>query len=309
MAFEELIGNDKIKESLIHTVQTNNILHSYLFTGIDGIGKSLFAKEFAKMILCNSSEIKPCKKCKSCLEFQGGSHPDFLQIIPEDGKTIKIEQIRYLQKKVAEKPVASNRKVYIINDCDTMTREASNALLKTLEEPPTYATIILITSNESKLLLTIKSRCTKIAFQPLPEVEIKKYLGQKNSENNEKISDMAVDNIIKQCQGSIGRLLKIQEYKETYEQIEQIIENLEKESITQIWRNAEVLYKSKENILDFLDYINILFYNKLMQNYNIKYTKAISIVEEAKKKIIANSNFDMTIDNVLLKLWEEIGNK
>lgn len=309
MAFEELIGNEKIKESLMHTVQANNILHSYLFTGIDGIGKRLFAKEFAKMILCTSNEIKPCKKCKSCLEFQGESHPDFLQIIPEDGKTIKIEQIRYLQKKVAEKPVASSKKVYIINDCDTMTREASNALLKTLEEPPTYATIILITSNESKLLLTIKSRCTKISFQPLSEVEIREYLEQKNLKNNEKINSIATENVVKQCQGSIGRLLKIQEYAEIYEQIEKIIENLEKENITQIWKNAEILYKSKENILDFLDYINILFYNKLMKNYDIKYTKAISIVEEAKKKIVANSNFDMTIDNLLLKLWEEIGNK
>ena len=187
MAFENLIGNEKIKTILTNAIQSNNVLHSYLFTGIDGIGKSLFAKEFANMILCTSDNKKPCQNCKSCLEFQGESHPDFLQIEPEDGKTIKIEQIRYLQEKIAEKPITSEKKVYIINECDTLTREASNALLKTLEEPPIYATIILITANESKLLVTIKSRCTKMAFQPLSEIEIKTYLKQKSLDINKEI--------------------------------------------------------------------------------------------------------------------------
>ena len=129
MAFENLIGNEKIKSLLTGAVQANNVLHSYLFVGIEGIGKSLFAKAFAQEILCSSDKEKPCKACKSCLEFQGESHPDFLQVEPEDGKAIKIEQIRYLQEKIAEKPVTSEKKVYIIQDSDKMTREAANGLL------------------------------------------------------------------------------------------------------------------------------------------------------------------------------------
>lgn len=309
MSFENLIGNEKIKELLANAIKSNNLLHSYLFTGIDGIGKSLFAKEFAHMILCTSDQTKPCETCKSCLEFQGNSHPDFLQIEPEDGKTIKIEQIRYLQEKISEKPVTSNKKVYIINECDTMTREAANSLLKTLEEPPSYATIILITANESKLLVTIKSRCTKIAFQPLSEEEIQLYINRNKLGENEEINTIAnnsmTENMVRQCQGSIGRLLKIQEEKESYAQVEQIIMNLKNEDITQIWRKAEVLYQSKDNILDLLDYMNVVFYEKLRLEKDMRYTKAVSIVEEAKKRIIANSNYDMSIDNLLLKLWEE----
>lgn len=308
MAFENLIGNEKIKTILTNAIQSNNVLHSYLFTGIDGIGKSLFAKEFANMILCTSDNKKPCQNCKSCLEFQGESHPDFLQIEPEDGKTIKIEQIRYLQEKIAEKPITSEKKVYIINECDTMTREASNALLKTLEEPPIYATIILITANESKLLVTIKSRCTKMAFQPLSEIEIKTYLKQKSLDINKEIGmdNKITENLIKQSQGSIGRLLRIQQEIEDYKKIDEIIQNLEKKDITQIWQDAEILYQSKDNILDLLDYINIVFYEKLMLKKDMKYTKAVSIIEETKKRITANANYDMCIDNMLLKLWEKL---
>ena len=299
MAFEDLIGNEKIKNLLKNSAQTNNVLHSYLFVGTDGIGKSLFAKEFAHMILCTSEQSKPCKTCKSCLEFQGESHPDFLQIEPEDGKTIKIEQIRYLQEKIAEKPVTSEKKVYIINECDKMTREAANGLLKTLEEPPAYAILILLTANESKLLTTIKSRCTKIAFQALSEGEIREYLeGQ-----SEPIK--MTDNMIKQCQGSIGRAMKIGEEQEAYSQIENIIQKRKQEDITQIWRKAEVLYQAKEKVMDLLDYMNVVFFQKLREEQDMRYTKAVEIVEETKKRITANANYDMSIDNLLLKIWEE----
>lgn len=299
MAFEKLIGNEKIKSLLKNSVQTNNVLHSYLFVGTDGIGKSLFAKEFAHMILCNSNQEKPCMTCKSCLEFQGGSHPDYLQIEPEDGKTIKIEQIRYLQEKIAEKPVTSEKKVYIIQNSDKMTREAANGLLKTLEEPPSYAALILLTENESKLLATIKSRCTKIAFQSLSEAEIKNYLKKQNNEQN------MTSNMIRQCQGSIGRLIKIQEEQEIYSQVEKVIGNIKKEDISQIWKEAEVLYQAKENIMDLLDYMNVIFFEKLREEQDMRYTKAVAIIEETKKRITANSNYDMSIDNLLLRIWEQ----
>jgi DNA polymerase-3 subunit delta' len=184
LAFEEIIGNEKNKELLQKGIESSNLLHSYLFVGEDGIGKKLFAREFAKMILCMQEQNKPCNNCKSCNQFIGESHPDFMQIEPEDGKSIKIEQIRFLQEKIAEKPVTSNKKVYIIVDSQTMTREAANALLKTLEEPPEYAVLILLTSNESKLLTTIRSRCTKIHFKILSQPQILSYLKENNLDTN-----------------------------------------------------------------------------------------------------------------------------
>ena len=302
MAFEKIRGNEKVKELLKSAIQNHNILHSYLFIGPDGIGKSLIAKKFAQMILCEEEkdEKKPCHSCKSCLEMESNNHPDFLQINSEDGKSIKIEQVRFLQEKIAEKPVISTKKVYVINDCDLMTREAANSLLKTLEEPPIYATLILITSNESKLLTTIKSRCVKVSFEPIKNETIMQYLKE-----NELDTDMT-ENMIKMCEGSIGKALKVQQRKEDYAKLEELIKYLPKTDITDIWKNADVLYKAKENIMELLDYINIILYNQLYQNKKMAGINAIHIVEETKKRILSNSNYDMSIDYLLLKLWEEL---
>ncbi|HCC04573.1 MAG TPA: hypothetical protein DEP51_06990, partial [Clostridiales bacterium] len=103
--FDNIIGNDKIKQELISSVRSNKYSHSYLFVGTSGIGKKLIAKEFAKMILCEADE-KYCNKCKSCLEFNSGNNPDFFEIVP-DGANVKIDQIRQIQSKAFEPPIIS----------------------------------------------------------------------------------------------------------------------------------------------------------------------------------------------------------
>jgi len=293
LGFENLIGNEKVKDLLTKTIKTDIILHSYLFVGIEGIGKSLFAKEFAKMVLC-IEENKPCNKCTSCMEIENSNHPDFMQIEP-DGNAIKIEQIRFLQQKIAEKPIISKNKVYIINNADTMTKEAQNALLKTLEEPPEYAVIILIASNESNLLNTIKSRCTKVVFQIIENEKIEKYI-------KENISVHVTKSMIDMCEGSIGKALRLKEGQEIYEEIEKLVQNLDTKDLIEIMNNTELFSKSKDNIYELLDYLNIILYN----TRSINKINCIKLVEEAKKRLLSNSNFDMTIDNLLIKMWEEV---
>ena len=163
MSFDNIVGNNKIKDFLNQSIGEQHVSHSYLFVGIDGIGKTLFAREFAKKILCLNGKGD---SCESCIKWDSNNHPDFLQIEPENN-TIKIEQIRNMQEEISVKPIASNKKVFLIVNSDCMTKESQNCLLKTLEEPPEYATIILTTYNESKLLNTIKSRCMKIPFQKI----------------------------------------------------------------------------------------------------------------------------------------------
>ncbi len=128
--FENILGNDKIKKTLANSVNNNRTSHSYLFLGTEGIGKKLIAKEFAKMILCTDEE-KYCNRCKSCIEFDSDNNPDF-RIIEPDGNSLKIEQIREFQSKVAEKPIISDKKVYIINDADKMTRRSTELFTKNL---------------------------------------------------------------------------------------------------------------------------------------------------------------------------------
>lgn len=174
MSFDNVIGNDKNKIFLNKIVKSDNTVHSYMFEGIEGIGKSIFARDFAKMLLCMGDSKTDCRTCKSCIEFENNNNPDFIQIKP-DGKVIKIEQIRQMQEKILEKPIVSDKKVYIIDDADLMTKEAQNCLLKTLEEPPKFVVIILVLSNESKILNTIKSRCMRIFFEKLKNEELNKY--------------------------------------------------------------------------------------------------------------------------------------
>lgn len=296
MSFDNIIGNEKAKEMLNKTISSNNILHSYLFLGIEGIGKSLFAKEFAKMILCNE-EVKPCRTCKSCIEFENNNNPDFM-IIDNEEKSIKIEQIRYMNQKISEKPITSSKKVYIINNSDTMTKEAQNCLLKTLEEPPQYASIILIASNEDKLLNTIRSRCIKINFNKIEDEEILKYI-------KANITEDISENMISFCDGSIGKALKIKENKENYAKVEKLINEINEKDLIYILNNSEVLYKCKDTIYELLDYINIL----LLKSNKIEKINCVKYIEEAKRRLIANSNYDMTIDNLLMKMWEEVNEK
>lgn len=294
--FENIIGNKEVKTGLINSVKTNKISHSYLFVGSEGIGKKLIAEEFAKMILCLGKE-KYCGICKSCIEFSSNNNPDFM-IVEPDGNSIKIEQIRILQKKIQEKPIISNNKVYIINDADKMTKEAQNCLLKTLEEPPKYATIILIGTNENAFLSTIKSRCMIIHFNKLSNEEIKIYL--KEQEGIQDISTIMLD----MCDGSIGKAINLKDKQEEYQQVENIIQKLDKVDLVDTLKNSEVLYKAKEEIFEILDYINVVLLKKARDNY--KYTKCIEIVENTKKHLQQNANYDMSIDNLLFNMWEEI---
>ena len=296
MEFVNIIGNENIKELLKNSIKTNNLVHSYMFVGPDGIGKKLFASAFSKMILCENQNAS-CNSCSSCIRFNSNNNPDFMMIDSEDSKSIRIGQIRLLQEKIAEKPIISNKKVYTINDADFMTVEAQNCLLKTLEEPPEYAVIILILSNESKLLNTIKSRCTKIVFNKLTDAELLKYANLHNMNVN--------TNLLSTCEGSIAKLLSLNSNLTLYNSLDLIIDNLNDKDIVDVWNDSEVLYKSKDNILDLLDYFNIIFMNKLRDTNDNRYIDAIKIVEKTKNRLSANANYDMCIDNLLLQIWEE----
>ena len=290
-------GNETTRNELKKIVQNNNVLHSYLFLGKEGIGKKEIAKEIAKEILCLTKD-EECN-CKSCIRFDSQNHPD-IKIINEESETIKINTVREMIQTVYEKPILSDKKIYIINDCDKMTKEAQNSLLKTLEEPPEYIVIFLIASNSDMILNTIKSRCTKIVFDKLKEKEIKEILN--NTEfNNIKISENMYDFF----DGSIGKALQILERKEQYENIEEFISKIKNSSkLDFITMNKETF--TKEEINGLLEYCIVLLFNLGKKEKDIKYLNSAKIIHETKIRINSNSNFDMSIDNMLFKLWEEV---
>lgn len=286
--FENLVGNEKVKEYLNSTIENKNISHSFIFVGKSGIGKKQFAHQYAEMIMC--LQDGKCDgnsvKCDSCIKFEGNANPDYAEITP-DGKTLKIEQIRNLQARIVEKPITSRRKVYVIDDADLMSEESQNCLLKTLEEPPEYAVIILIVSNESRILPTIKSRCVIIKFQPLTSKEIK------------QVKPELSDDLIQLLEGSLLNAENIEQKKEQYAQLSNLVNVLENKQLVEVFNSADLLYKGKDDIITLLEYLNLIFFSRNEIN-------AIPIIEKTKKKILANNNYDMTIDYCLMNIWDEL---
>lgn len=294
--FENIIGNEKIKQDLEKLVLQNKTSHSYLFLGTEGIGKKLIAKEFAKMLLCEAKE-KYCGKCKSCIEFDSNNNPDFTLVEP-DGASLKIEQIRQIQKKIIEAPIISKKKVYILDDADLMTVEAQNCLLKTIEEPPEYVTIILIGSKEQNFLNTIKSRCTILKFQNIESNKIKGYLKEKYDIDN------VTDDMLSLYQGSIRKAEDLKDKQQLYLNIIDIVDNIKNNDLIDTLKKADLIYKSQDEKYEILESMNVILLKKFKED--IKYLKCIDIVEETKKRIKANGNYNMCIDNMLFNIWEEM---
>ncbi len=188
--------------------------------------------------------------------------------------------------------------MYIIDDSDKMTKEAQNALLKTLEEPPQYVVIIMIGSNENNYLTTIKSRCNIIKFQDIPDEEIKKHL--KNKYGVSSIDE----SMLKAFGGSIGRAEVLREKEDLYKSIYTIISKMEELDIIDMLKEADIIYKSQDDKFDVLDYINVILFEKAKTKP--KYINGIKIVENTKERLKANSNYNMCIDNMLFSLWEEM---
>ncbi len=303
MGFDKLIGNDNIKNVLIEAVKSENILHSYLFYGIEGIGKKLFAIEFSKMILCQGKD-KPCESCKSCVEFNSNNNPDFF-IIEPDGNSLKIDQIRDMQKNILEKPINGSKRVYIINDAEKMTKEAQNCLLKTLEEPQDFIVIILISSNENSILSTVKSRCTKVYFQNINSSDLSLFIEEKNNTINFD------KNMLELCNGSISKTIEVIDKKQLLDQLMKFVHSINEVDKISFINKSEFFYENKSDINLILEYMYVLLFEMIDSNTSRKLNciKAMEVIDNAKKKLANSNNYDMTIDDMLIKIWEEFNEK
>ncbi len=289
----KIVGNIEQRNNLKKIIRNQTIGHAYMFVGIDGIGKSMIAKEFAKSILCLNATDTFCDNCECCNIFE--SSPDFVYITDEDG-VIKVGQIRELSENIILKPVKSNKRVFIINNADTMNEAAQNALLKILEEPPAYATIILIASNKEKILRTIKSRCTEINFLPLTIDELKTKYKDENID----------EELFKYARGSFGKLEKLKQsnYIESVIDLEKALSYSDlidmNKALTKLKENKAV----KESIDEILDLLIIKLNSEISSNY-LKKIKQIEIIEECRRNLKRNANFDITLDCMMVKLWEQ----
>ena len=313
MYFDHIIGHEKIIESFKNAIGNKHIAHSYIFEGPKSIGKKTTASALAKALLGEATDID--------------NQPDFV-LIDSDDNTIKKEQIEELQKDIKVRPFKGEKKVYVICDAEKMTRSAQNSFLKTLEEPPEYATIILTSVNKFKLLPTIVSRCQLITFNYVSSEKIEKLLINKykiTSENAKFISNFS--------SGIVGRaisLSKDEEFKELRDKTIEAIDTTITGPREKIFTTSEFFEKNKDDIEEILDLMLFYFrdlavyseirndkyiinkdmmdkiknhYNKLEKN---SLHDIIEIILDTKTNINLKVNFSLNIEIMLLEIQEGV---
>lgn len=188
MQFNEILGQEQALHILLQAITHQQVAHAYLFTGPEGVGKKKTALALAQYLNCTAPDkgTSSCGVCPSCLQAASGNYPDLFLIEP-DGATIKIEQIRTLLDKLSLRSYAGGYQIIIIDQAHTMTEQASNCLLKTLEEPSGNAVFCLITSQSAALPITILSRCQQLQFHPLAPEVLQQILQKKYPEKQSRI--------------------------------------------------------------------------------------------------------------------------
>lgn len=178
MGFETLLGNERLKENLSRSIDRGRISHFYLISGPAGSGKRTLARLLAAAILCRS-QGRPCGACPACRKALGAGHPDFITIDDPEKKTVPVDLVRQARADMYIRPNEADHKIYLFPRGQDMAEPSQNALLKILEEPPAYGVFILLTENPEKLLPTVRSRCTELALNALPDSLLRQVLQQK----------------------------------------------------------------------------------------------------------------------------------
>ena len=205
MKFAEIIGQREQKNHLIRAVEKNKISHAYIISGEESSGKKMLAEAFAATLLCEKGGSDACGECISCRKAMSHNHPDIKYVTHEKPRTISVDDIReQLNGDVVIKPYESAHKVYIVEDAQLMKEPAQNALLKTLEEPPEYAIIMLLTTNADSFLQTIRSRCVTLETKPVPDDVIVDFLMKKH-----RIVDYEARAAAAFAQGNVGKAMEL----------------------------------------------------------------------------------------------------
>ena len=203
--FQDIPGQEHIKTHFQKAIENHKVSHAYILSGEAGSGRRALANAFALSLLCEKGTTQPCLSCHSCKQVLSGNHPDFICTTHEKPASIGVDDIRHqINDTIMIRPYSGNYKIYIVDDAQKMTIQAQNALLKTIEEPPAYAVIILLTTNPDAFLPTILSRCICLNLKPVANNKIHDYLI-----NYYQIPEYQADISVAFAQGNVGRAIQL----------------------------------------------------------------------------------------------------
>ncbi len=326
-SFQDIIGQELIKEHLQNAIQLNKISHAYVIDGERSSGKEFIAKVFAQTLQCEKGGMNPCNECHSCKQAESKNHPDIIRIVHEKPNIISVDDIRQqVTGDVQIKPYSSPYKVYIINDAEKMTVQAQNALLKTLEEPPSYVVLLLLSSNAQILLPTLLSRCVMLSMKPVENRLMRKYLMEQL-----EVPDYQADICVAFAKGNIGKaksLASSEDFDNIKDEAVTVLKYIREMEINELVGAVKKIAEYKVDIDDYLDilmvwYRDVLLYkathdvNDLTFKDELKYIKKqasestyegieviIRAIDKTKSRLSANVNFDLALELLLLTIKE-----
>ena len=325
--FHDILGHEQIIAHLQNAIEEDKVSHAYIFNGPEASGKMMLAEAFAMALQCEGEGKRPCLECRSCRQAADHNQPDIIYVSHEKPNTIGVDDIRtQINNDIDIKPYSSRYKVYIVDEAQKMNQQAQNALLKTIEEPPAYAIILLLTTNADSFLQIILSRCITLNLKAVKEDKIKEYLMK-----HYQIPDYQADICAAFSQGNVGKAIQLassEEFGELKASVLQLMKRLEDIDLYEMTGAVKQIAEYKLSVNDYFDLMMIWFRDVLYlkatndvdglifkdEVYDIKKQAAkrsyqgietiLEALEKAKIRLNANVNFDLVIELLLLTIKE-----
>jgi len=325
--FADVLGHEQTIAHMKHAIELNKVSHAYIINGEKGSGKKMLAGIFAQTLQCQKKGTEPCMECQSCRQAVSLNQPDIIRVSHEKPNTISVEDIRsQLNGDIQIKPYSSPYKIYIVDEAEKLSVQAQNALLKTIEEPPAYAVILLLTTNTGMLLPTILSRCVTLDLKPVSSQLIKNYLMEQL-----EIPEYRADICTAFAQGNVGkarRLALSDSFGEMLEHALHLVKYISEMEVSDLIEDLKKINTYKMEINDYLDLLVVWYRDVLLfkatrdadsvifsDELNSIRKKAkessyegleciIKALEKAKIRLNANVNFDMAMELLLLTMKE-----
>lgn len=326
-AFDEIVGRQDLVEHLKNAMKMDKVSHAYIFSGEKGAGKKMLARVFAKALQCQGDGEEPCGECLSCRQADSRNHPDIMEVIHDKPNSISVDDIRdQVVSDVQVRPYSSKYKIYIIPDGEKMTVQAQNALLKTIEEPPEYVIVMILTSSTSSLLPTILSRCVLLNVKPVSDEQVKDYLME-----HVKVPDYQADICVAFAQGNIGKAVRLassEHFAEIKMAAIHLVTHIKQMDVSEISAAVKAVSEFKMDIRDYLDilavwYRDVLYFKATNDANGIIFKDNLRSIQEqtkrssyegieqileglhkAKMRLTANVNFELTMELLFLLIKE-----
>ena len=325
--FSEILGHEQIIEHLQNAIKLQKVSHAYILDGEEGAGKNMLARAFAQTLQCERGGTEPCGECHSCKQAMSGNQPDIITVTHEKPASIGVEDIRgQLCGDIQIKPYSSPYKIYIVDAAEKMTVQAQNALLKTIEEPPAYGVIMLLTTNADAFLPTILSRCVTLKLRPVKNEIIRPYLMEKYH-----IPDYQAEVCTAFARGNVGkaeRLAQSEQFAELKSHLLHLLRHLRDMEVYELTEAVRSASEYKTEINDYLDLMalwfrDVLLFKATRQIDGLVFAEEINAIsaqaqkssyeglerilkalEKAKVRLNANVNFELTMELLMLTIKE-----